>query len=266
MLFEGTEKYFWLLFFIYFIIYIIVKICLSKIFKKAGEKGYKAYIPIYNKLVLVNIFDLKKSVFYKTLIPFANLYYYYVIISRMLEVFNMDKKDAILFLIVPMYKFPELVFKNPNYTLHMYEETEKFFSNEKTLFEKEEKPVEEINNNLQTMYSVGQNQNTNNSQILPNQNNITSNMQPQNTADKIIINPSGYNQQIQTINNDSVFTNSSLEPDERKETIIEAKKEEIKQDKNPILTEKGRPKVCPKCGTKLESDAKVCFFCGTQIS
>ena len=42
-----------------------------------------------------------------------------------------------------MYKFPELVFKNPKFTLHLYDNTEEFIHNEKSLFEKE-KNVEEV--------------------------------------------------------------------------------------------------------------------------
>ena len=255
MSFEGTGKYFWMLFLFYCIIVLTVKICLSNIFKKAGEKGWKAFIPFYNRLVLVNILDLKKSVFYKTLIPVANLYYYYVIIGRMLEVFEMNKKDAIFYLLVPMYKFPELVFRNPSYKLHMYDETEKFFHNEKSLFEKE--PVKEI-----PVSELNQAQNVNAPQ-----------MSIENTdPNKVIIDPSGYNQLGQIDDemsqkpiSQSVFTNSLLEPDERKETVIEAKKQEVKEDVNPIISETGRPKVCPRCGTKLESTANVCFFCGTHI-
>ena len=254
MSFEGTGKYFWMLFLFYCIIVLTVKICLSNIFKKAGEKGWKAFIPFYNRLVLVNILDLKKTVFYKTLIPLANLYYYYIIIGRMLEVFEMNKKDAIFYLLIPIYKFPELVFRNPSYKLHMYDETEKFFHNEKSLFEKE--PVKEI-----PVSELNQTENMNTPKM------------PVDNSDpnKVIINPSGYDQ-LNQVNNqmintpsESVFTNSSLQPDERKETVIEAKKQEVKEEVNPILSETGRPKVCPRCGTKLESTANVCFFCGTQI-
>jgi len=113
MAYEGTGKYFWLLFLIYLIVNLVSKYSLSKLFKGARVSGFKAYIPFYNRYVLIKLFDLKKSLFWKTLIPFANLYYYYVIISRMLEVYGYDTKEAIWFLIIPIYKFPELVLKNP---------------------------------------------------------------------------------------------------------------------------------------------------------
>ncbi len=249
MAFEGTGKYFWILFGVYLFVNIIVKMSLSKLFKEAREKGWKAYIPFYNRLVLVNLFDLKKSVFYKTLIPFANLYYYYIIISRMLEVYGMDKKEAIWFIIAPVYKFPELVLKNPTYKLHMYDNTEEFIKNENVLY-KQPQAVAEVTN----------------MQIQP---------EPQPANQEVSFNPSDYRQvsQSQYIQNisgnadgpENVFSNSSLEPDERKETIIEAKPQEEEQEKNPIYAAQGKQRVCPKCKTKLPNTAKVCFFCGETL-
>lgn len=164
-----------------------------------------------------------------TFIPFVNLYYYNIIIGRMLEAFEQDPKESKLFLLIPMYKFPELALKNPTFKLHLYDATEEFIHNEKSLFE--EQKVEEINN--------AQNEN-------------------------MIINPSTYDQTGVKTNNDTVFTNKNLETDERKETYIEAKQEE-NQITNPITVNNLKPKVCPNCGTKLEPTAKTCFFCGTNV-
>lgn len=63
----------------------------------------------------------------------------------------------------------------------------------------------------------------------------------------------------------SVFTDNSLEPDKRQESIVVVqKKEEVL--KNPIKENiKGRPQMCPKCGAKLAPGAKVCFLCGTHL-
>jgi ribosomal protein L40E len=234
MSFEGTGKYFIMLFITYIIIVLVVKISLSTLFEKANIKGWKAFVPIYNKYLLIEKLDLNKKLFFMTLVPFVNLYYYNIIIERMLEAFEQNSKESILFLIVPLYKFPELALKNPIFKLHLYDNTEEFIHNEKSLFEQQK--VEEINN-------VNMNGN-------------------------IIINPNTYNQtgeKIENPYNDTVFSNKSLEPDERKETYIEAKQENQKQETNPITVNNLRPKVCPKCGTKLEPTAKTCFFCGTNV-
>lgn len=224
MVFEGTGKYFLILFIIYIIIVLTVKISLSHLFKKAGIQGWKAFIPIYNKYILNETLDLKKKVFFMTFIPFANLYYYNIIIQKMLNAFEQEEKESIYYLLFPMYKFPELAFKNPAYKLHVYDATEEFIHNEKSLFE--------VQNNV-------------------------SEVSNQSANGQMIINPSTYNQ--------NVFTNNSLMPDERKETIIDAKNEEIKQDIGPMTVNNLKPKVCPKCGTKLEPTAKICFFCGTNV-
>lgn len=238
MAYEGTEKYFFIIFLIFFIVYIIVKVCLSKLFKEAKISGWKAYIPIYNKKVLVEMLELKKSVFYKTLIPIGNLYYYYIIISRMLEVYNMNKKEAIWFLLVPAYKFPELILKKPQYRLHMYDDTEEFIQNENTLFVDEKQNKQEPQINTTVVEEIEYNQ-------MPDIN---------------------YNQQMTPKElMDNVFNNSTLEPDKKQETYIEAKKEEIKEEVNPIMTDNGKPRVCPNCGTKVDKLAKVCFFCGKEI-
>lgn len=241
MIFEGTGKYFLILIVIFLIVFITVKICLAYIFKTAKIPRWKAFIPFYNRLVLTDLLELNRSVFYKTLIPFANLYYYNIIIKRLLEIYNMDSNESIYFLLIPMYKFPELVFKKPKFTLHLYDNTEEFIHNEKTLFEKK-----------------SEKDNTN---------------EKDHETSQTVINPSSYNQvglDVQNTNQniynaDTVFSNSSLEPDERQETIVEAKKE-VKEETSPISTMDNRPKVCPNCGTKLEPTAKICFFCGKQIS
>ena len=245
-MFEGTGKYFLMLFIVFFIVYLTVKICLGKIFKSANIPAWKAYVPFYNRLVLVDMLDLKRSLFYKTLIPFGNLYYYNIIIKELLKAYKLDPKESILFILIPMYKFPELVFKNPKFMLHLYDETEEFISNQNILFNKEP-----TNTTPQTNTSQQQS--------------------------GVIINPETYNQinnpvqeelqiNLYTIDNqDNVFSNQSLQPDERHETVIQAKPVEEKPQEKPIVVDSGKPKVCPKCGTKLAPTATTCFLCGTKL-
>lgn len=253
-MFEGTGKYFLMLFIVLFIVYLTVKICLGKLFKEAKIPAWKAYIPFYNRLVLVNLLDIKKSVFYKTLIPFANLYYYNIIIKELLKAYKLDAKESIWFILIPMYKFPELVFKRPKFMLHMYDDTEQFISNQNILFENqnENKVPNEINNQPVNI------------------------MQTPSEVNGVVINPATYNQMDNVIKEEplvntapqeqaeSVFLNNALEPDERHETVIEAK-QEVKQEEKPISVDNGKPKVCPKCGTKLAPTATTCFLCGTKI-
>ena len=221
MAYEGTGKYFLLLFLILFIVYVTAKISLAYIFKSAKISSWKAFIPFYNRLLLTDKLDLKRSVFYKTLIPVVNLYYYYIIICKLLEAYNMDSKEAIYFLLIPMYKFPELVFKKPQFMLHLYDNTKEFLNNEKSLFEKESS-TETINPN--SIHEAHDNINPNNYQAKTN--------------------PQPINQ------NETVTSNDT----HKQETIIG------KTQNSEAL------KVCPNCGTKLDPAAKICFFCGNQIS
>lgn len=263
-MFEGTGKYFLMFFIVLFIVYMTVKICLGKLFKAVKIPAWKAYVPFYNRLILVNLLDIKKSVFYKTLIPFANLYYYNIIIKELLKAYKLDPKESILFILVPMYKFPELVFKRPKFMLHMYDDTEEFISNQNILFETT--PEEQTQNiSMAPVQDINQ---------IPNQ--------PKNPVptpsevNGVVINPAVYNQMDNTVQEEppinispqvteeSVFSNNALEPDERHETVIEAK-QEVKQEAKPINVDNSKPKVCPNCGTKLSPTATTCFLCGTKI-
>ena len=110
------------------------------------DKAWKGYIPFYSTYVLVKKLDLKTSVFYMTFIPLLNLYYYNIIIKKLLEVFAQNTDDSIWYILVPMYKFPELVFKNPIYVQeNSYDLTNQFIAAQDELFNK---PKEELPNEI----------------------------------------------------------------------------------------------------------------------
>ena len=168
MLLEGTKIYFWLLFLIFLAVYITVKLCLGSLLKKMRDKEWKGYIPFYTTFVLVKKLSLKPFVFYMTLIPFINLYYYNIIIKKLLEVFGQNTNNSIWYIIFPMYKFPELVFKDPMYMQQSnYELTKEFVDDQKILFKKQEDMPNEANNN--------------------------------NVNNNLVINPSSFNQNMETI-------------------------------------------------------------------
>lgn len=261
-MFEGTGKYFLILFMVFFIVYITVKICLGKLFKEAKLPVWKAYVPFYNRLVLTNLLDLKKSVFYKTLIPIGNLYYYNIIIKELLKAYKLNPKESIWFIIIPMYKFPELVFKHPKFMLHMYDETEEFINNQNVLFEtNHKKTIQESEPQIEFAKNYKTNQAS--PQLSVTQNDVIINKESNNQMrDSISEEPQIYIYNSQS--DDNIFLNKSLEPDNRQETIIEAKKQEVKQEK-PIIADNSKPKVCPNCGTKLSPTATTCFLCGTKL-
>lgn len=301
-MFEGTGKYFLMILLILLIVYITVKVCLYFLFKRAKTPPYKALIPIYTTAVLVDLLNMKRRVFYLCLIPFVNLFYYYKIYQELLEGFGQEKKEAIWYVLIPMYKFPELVFKKPRFILNEYDLTNAFMESQKALFET---PKEELPNKIelvnltekvdefheQKTHPSPDNETGNEVVIEPIKydqmpgsvssawdNNIESSINSfQNNNVRVDTPDNSYQQnaQMTSTNNmvpptnnyqgDSVFTNKSLEPDKRQEKEYIAKKEE-KKETNPINpAETGRPQLCPNCGARLSPGATTCFLCGTKL-
>ena len=204
---EGTGIYFWLLFLWYLVIYITVKISLSSLFKRMHEQGWKAYVPVYCRYVLTENLNIKKSIFFMTLIPFVNLYYYNIIIKEMLKAFELDQNESIIYILLPMYKFPQLAFKKPKYKAHEYDLTQGFLETEQMIFTpvsdgsvvSEENAINQTTvDNTNDMISIDQNVNN-----VPEIDNFTQEQTPQET----------------------VFTNENLEQDEHHLTYVEAEKE-----------------------------------------
>lgn len=133
---EGTGIYFWLILLVFFIVYVTVKVSIGCLLPRAKEKAWKAYIPFYTTKVLVDLLELNSKVFYMSLIPFVNLYYYNIIIKKLLEGFAQDPNESISYILIPMYKFPELAFKKPHFVANEYDLTEGFLETQNLLFEK----------------------------------------------------------------------------------------------------------------------------------
>lgn len=261
MLMEGTGKYFLWLFLIFLIVYIVVKISLGYLLSRAKEKAWKGYIPVYTTYVLVELLGMNKKVFYFSLIPFVNLYYFYLIIKEMLKGYGQNPNEAIWFILFPMYKFPELAFKRPKFINNEYDLTEEFLETQDILFNQHdnepkvsEVKVPEVKEPSSMVIEPNSYE-----QIPSNMGSSFSNNGTFNQANSQV-NQSGYATQ-----NDSVFTNKNLEPDKTHTTYVEAK-QEVKEEK-PIITPvaSGKPKICPKCGARLAPDATTCFLCGTKL-
>ena len=295
-MFEGTFIYFFLLFILYLIINISVRVCIANLLKKAKEKAWKAYIPFYTVYYLVNFLNLKKSVFFMTLIPFVNLYYYNIIIKKLLESYGQDSRESVLYLIIPLYKFPELVFKRPRIITNEYELTEGFIEDSNLLFNKETK--NENSNTLTATMSNDFNQINEVPEINQNSTSVGGNFNQINpTAGNIGASQNSFNQinEVSEINQNNTFNNinniqensvtnnfdqslfssrnaevtdSDLKENARNithETYVEAPLEEKEEKPAVVPFEQGRPKVCPNCGATLSSSATTCFLCGHNL-
>ena len=273
-MFEGTFIYFFLLFVLYLVIYITVRICIGSLLKRAKEEAWKAYIPFYTVYFLVDMLSLKKSVFYMTFIPVANLYYYNIIIKKLLENFGQDSKDSVLYLIIPLYKFPELVFKKPKYLANDYDLTEGFVEAENILFNKDNKDNKENEQPLMTSFTDDFNQINNISEVnstVPNnfnQINDVHDINQNNVIDNTQSTLYNSNQSLFNSRNAEV-TDSDLNVNARKithETYVEAEPKEEEKEKPAIVPfAEGRPNFCPNCGARLSSSATTCFLCGHSL-
>ncbi len=265
MLLEGTSLYFWLLFLVFLIVYITVRLCVGSLLKKMREKAWKGYIPIYSGYVLVKKLNLQPFVFYMSLIPIVNLYYYNLIIKKLLEAFAQNSNKSIWYIIFPMYKFPELIFQDPVYVEQSnYELTNEFIAAQNVLFNK---PVEELPDSI-NLVDVGEAVQKNVDGLIINPASFQQNMETTKDSSKQPLNSNDPSIITTYINNpnDNVYASDITDEQRNKVTYVEAK-EEKKPEEKPIITplSQGKEKVCPKCGTRLAPTATTCFMCGTNL-
>ena len=249
MLLEGTAKYFWGIFLILVLVYITKKVSLYFIFKKVRMKPISAFIPVKYRADLAYGIGINKKYAYMSYIPFYGIKYRKQILDVLLKGFGLDSKDSFLYFLIPMYKYPELAFRNNNFVQNDYSLTEKFLDSEKALSGVDEVKASNVqNSNANFNDSIFSDAGTVSgmSSAYPNQN-----MTPSTNQD---------------INLDTVFTNESLEPDKRYERYVQVQKEE-KKEKKPIITplETGKQQVCPNCGATLTPNATTCFMCGHRL-
>ncbi len=268
-MFEGTGKYFLLLFLIWFVTYMTKKISLYFLFKNAKEKPYKALIPIVTTKTLIELLDMKKSIFYLCLIPGVNIFYYYQINKQLLIGFGQDEKETILYTLIPMYKFPKLVFKNPKFILNEYDLTNAFMETQNALFEKPKEELPDKINLVNLSNKVDEYHGTKSDDIIinPVKYEQIPDMNENTNEDNTLWNTQNkkIEKEADDAGYDSVFINQNVEPEKRQEKVVIAQKKEEVQ-KNPIDPyDSGRPKMCPNCGAKLSTDATTCFLCGTKL-
>ena len=297
-MFEGTFIYFFLLFVLYLVIYITVRICIGSLLKRAKEKAWKAYIPFYTVYFLVDMLSLKKSVFYMTFIPVANLYYYNIIIKKLLENFGQDSKDSVLYLIIPLYKFPELVFKKPKYLANDYDLTEGFVEAENILFNKDNKDNKENEQPLMTSFTDDFNQINNISEVnseVPNNFNQINDIHDINQNNTPVTNdynqinnisevnstvPNNFNQinDVHDINQNNVIDNTQSTLYNSNQSLFNSRNAEVTDsdlnvnarkithetyvEAEPKEEEKEKPAIVPFA----EGRPKFCPNCGARLS
>lgn len=103
------------------LLFLILMISWYKIFTKAGNKGYKAFIPFYNFWTLFEIGDVKGSYSLFILIPIFGIIifivYYYKALVEIVRRFEKERIIATLCIFFPIFIYPYLAFSSCNYEI-----------------------------------------------------------------------------------------------------------------------------------------------------
>ena len=148
-------------------------------------ESWKAFVPIYCKYELIKLLGLDTKIVFKTLIPIINLYYFNIIIKKLLEVTSNDPVESIWYLIFPMYKFPEMILRNPSFNFAQRVE-EPVISNQTV-----DELLEISDDNVEPLFNV----NKDSGVYVPSTN------EPQiKEEDELIVNPSQSTETMNTLN------------------------------------------------------------------
>ncbi len=110
----GFNIWFYLVFILIFTITIIVY---WKIFIKAGEKGWKALIPLYNVYIMFKIAFGKGRYFFLMIIPIVNFVIIFMLWYKLAKAFGKSNGFAILNIFLSFFTLQIIAFDNSEYLL-----------------------------------------------------------------------------------------------------------------------------------------------------
>ncbi|MDW3645650.1 MAG: DUF5684 domain-containing protein [Bacteroidia bacterium] len=67
---------------------VLFHVCLAKIFEKAGEGGWKAFVPLYNMYTYAKVAGYQGASIVLLLVPFLNIFYYIATNVKLAKRFN----------------------------------------------------------------------------------------------------------------------------------------------------------------------------------
>ncbi len=111
---NGSGGVSWVFFFgflaIWFILMAFFVITFWKLFKKAGQPGWKILIPIYNMVILFRVGGLSGWFVLLSIIPFANLVIAVILCIRLAKAFGEHEAFGVGLLLLWIVFFPILAF------------------------------------------------------------------------------------------------------------------------------------------------------------
>lgn len=98
------------------LIIVFILVCNWKIYEKAGEAGWKAIIPIYNKIVLLKILKMDWwHILIMIFVPFAYGIYFIIFQFKLAKLFGKGIGFGFLLLFIPIIGYPILAFGDSKY-------------------------------------------------------------------------------------------------------------------------------------------------------
>lgn len=223
---------------------IISIVSMWKIFSANGELGWKALIPGYNIYILLKIVNLPAWYLILYLIPFVNIFALYKVCKGLADLYGKSTIFAILCMFLPFVCYPILAFGSSSISVN---------SSVVNLNEQPQMMNPNMNEPIETNVIVGQNESIMSTEV---------NRTLQSNDSSILMS------QTTSLNTEPTVVQpmeTTFEQQQAGETNVAVNIPTQQTTSVTIPTVPVEDRVCPSCGSKVGTDAKVCFMCGTRI-
>ena len=96
---------------------VLMVVSMWKVFEKAGQKGWKSIIPIYNYIIMLRIVKKPEWLVFFMFVPVASLVLAFIIFYNMAKAFSKGIGFAFGMTFLPFIFFPILAFRDAKYTI-----------------------------------------------------------------------------------------------------------------------------------------------------
>lgn len=275
----GVLAVFGFIWFIMMAISIFMLICMYKVYKKAGRKGWEALIPIYNFVVMIQIAELPMWYIVLYFIPFANIYALFKIYIEFAHKFGKSTGFGILMVFFSYICFPILAFGNaryqgsmpmnngynPNNNMQQYSDMGMNYNQNIGMNNAVQTPnFNGINNQINTDFQAV-------APVAPMSNNLENNNQPVNLEQTNMVMPSQTIEAAPMTNIDQVSDVQSIPVIETPaSSVVEpvaptSNTVSIESQSVPTENIQNNKKFCPNCGNQVDQNDAICFMCGNQF-
>lgn len=111
---------FFAIFMIFWLVFVILVIAgMWKVFEKAGQKGWKSIIPIYNYIILLRMIKKPEWWVLFLFVPIVNIVVPFIILYHLAKAFNKDVGFMFGMAFLPFIFYPILGFGTATYTAPM---------------------------------------------------------------------------------------------------------------------------------------------------